>query len=212
MAEFEASNSLPDLGEDIDNETFGQIYDMDEDEDHSFSLQIVEEFFEQAYDTFKEMDELLEKEDLITLSERGHYLKGSSATLGLVKVKDCCEQIQRYGKMEDLDGTPVEDKAECRKRLKQSMGRVKIDCNRAERILKGFYHLPVPDELDEEAEEDEAKEATAEKDKKATETEQENDKKKEEDTPKEDVGKPTAESKTEAKKDERDDKAKKTEV
>lgn len=32
---------------------------MDEDEDHSFSLQIVEEFFEQAEHTFNEMDELL---------------------------------------------------------------------------------------------------------------------------------------------------------
>lgn len=92
------------------------------------------------------------QEDLITLSEKGHYLKGSSATLGLVKVKESCEQIQRYGKMEDLDGTPVEDKEECRKRLKQSLGRVKVECNRAERILKGFYDLPIPDELKDEDE------------------------------------------------------------
>jgi len=41
-----------------------------------------------------------EKKDgdyLKTLSELGHFLKGSSATLGLTKVKDSCEKIQHYG-------------------------------------------------------------------------------------------------------------------
>lgn len=145
--EFETPKTLPDLGEDIDNETFGQIYEMDEDDDHSFSLQIVREFFEQAYDTFQEMDQLLTKEDLGTLSERGHYLKGSSATLGLVKVKDSCEAIQRFGKMENLEGGKVDDEEECRERLKEALALAKVECNRAERILKGFYNLPIPDEL-----------------------------------------------------------------
>lgn len=35
------------------------------------------------------------------LSSLGHFLKGSSATLGVVKVRDSCELIQHYGNLRD---------------------------------------------------------------------------------------------------------------
>jgi len=34
------------------------------------------------------------QQDLQELSSLGHFLKGSSATLGLTKVKDMCEEMQ----------------------------------------------------------------------------------------------------------------------
>lgn len=161
MSEIEEPVSLPDFGDDIDNETFGQVYAMDEDDDHEFSLEIVTEFFEQADDTFTKMDAALDEEDLEELSNLGHYLKGSSATLGLVKVKDSCEKIQRYGKMEELDGSPQPDEQLCLNRIKKAIEQVKVEYKRVERTLKEFYELPIDDDDDDpkegEEEEDEDK-------------------------------------------------------
>ena len=56
----EGSVGLPDLGESIDALTFEQILEMDDDEDdREFSRSIVFGFFEQAEQTFKDMDEAL---------------------------------------------------------------------------------------------------------------------------------------------------------
>jgi HPt (histidine-containing phosphotransfer) domain-containing protein len=41
------------------------------------------------------------KKDCKTLSSLGHFLKGSSATLGVTKVRDACESIQHYGALRD---------------------------------------------------------------------------------------------------------------
>jgi len=76
-------------GGDIDRTTFEQILEMDEDPaEREFSKSIVFDFFQQASETFEKMDKYLEDEDLEQLSALGHFLKGSSATLGLTKVKD----------------------------------------------------------------------------------------------------------------------------
>jgi osomolarity two-component system, phosphorelay intermediate protein YPD1 len=51
--------SHPDLGDAIDGQTFGQILEMDEDDTHEFSISIVEGFYEQAEETFENMDKAL---------------------------------------------------------------------------------------------------------------------------------------------------------
>merc|ERR1712000_228939 len=85
-------------GGDIDRTTFEQILEMDDDPaEREFSKSIVFDFFQQASETFEKMDKYLEDEDLEQLSALGHFLKGSSATLGLTKVKDSCEKIQHFG-------------------------------------------------------------------------------------------------------------------
>jgi hypothetical protein len=40
-------------------ETFRQILDLDEEDDHDFSLSMVEAYFEQAEDTFRKLDKNL---------------------------------------------------------------------------------------------------------------------------------------------------------
>lgn len=44
------------------------------------------------------------EKDLPQLSKLGHFLKGSSAALGLQKVKASCEKIQHYGNLRTADG------------------------------------------------------------------------------------------------------------
>lgn len=78
-------------------------------------------------------------EDLEKLSELGHFLKGSSATLGLVKVRDGCEKIQRYGKQENLDGSPENDVKVCLEQIKKALTAVKSDYEEVETGLRNFY-------------------------------------------------------------------------
>ena len=78
-------------------------------------------------------------EDLPKLSELGHFLKGSSATLGLVKVRDGCEKIQRYGKNENLDGSEEADSKLCLERIKEALQTVKVDYEDVKSILVKYY-------------------------------------------------------------------------
>ena len=78
--------------------------------------------------------------DLEQLASLGHFLKGSSATLGLTKVKDSCEKIQHYGQKKDEDGTTdCLDEEKCLKRIKDTIETVKEDYAEVEKILRRFY-------------------------------------------------------------------------
>merc|ERR1711939_474279 len=75
-----------------------------------------------------------------TLSSLGHFLKGSSATLGLTKVKDSCEKIQHYGQKKDDEGTEDEpDEDKCLERIKDTLVTVKEEYAEVEKVLKKFY-------------------------------------------------------------------------
>lgn len=60
----------------------------------------------------------------------GHFLKGSSATLGFNKVKDECEKIQHYGHRKDETGVIDEPDD------KLSLDRIKVSVDRAKRAYK----------------------------------------------------------------------------
>ncbi|XDG03267.1 hypothetical protein ABKA04_002882 [Annulohypoxylon sp. FPYF3050] len=134
-------SNMPDLGDAIDIVTFSQILEMDDSEDdREFSKSIVYGFFEQAEETFEKMDTALKEENLDELYRLGHFLKGSSATLGLTKVKDSCEKIQRYGKKENVDGTPETDEALCLSRITDTLKTVKAEYADVETTLKKFFN------------------------------------------------------------------------
>ncbi|MCJ1419000.1 hypothetical protein MMC32_005351 [Xylographa parallela] len=135
-------SALPECGDSIDAMTFEQILEMDDDEEErEFSRSIVYGFFEQAEGTFKKMESSLGKRDLTQLSQLGHFLKGSSATLGLTKVKDSCEKIQHYGAGKDESGTNDEhDDDKSLRRIKETLAVLKVDYAEVEKKLKVFYH------------------------------------------------------------------------
>ena len=67
-------------------------------------------------------------------------MKGSSATLGLTKVKDSCEKIQHYGQLKDEAGTTDEpDEDLCLSRIKETLVLVKEEYEEVEKVLKKFY-------------------------------------------------------------------------
>ncbi|OCK88881.1 putative multistep phosphorelay regulator 1 [Cenococcum geophilum 1.58] len=131
---------LPEAGDSIDAATFEQILEMDDDEERDFSKSIVFDFFTQAESTFDKMNSCLVKRDLAQLSALGHFLKGSSATLGLTKVKDSCEKIQHFGAKKDETGTKDElDDDVCLKRLETTIKQAKQEFAEVEEVLKNFY-------------------------------------------------------------------------
>lgn len=79
--------------------------------------------------------------NLSRLSELGHFLKGSSATLGLTKVKDSCEKIQHYGQKKDATGTKeLGSDDECLDKLRTTIEQAKQEFHDVEKVLKRFYH------------------------------------------------------------------------
>lgn len=110
----------------IDRSVFDQILEMDDDEERDFSRTIVFGFMEQAEQSFKDMEDSLKSKDLNKLSSLGHFLKGSSATLGLVKVQDYCEKIQNLGSGLDKTGTTsVDDREESLAGITSVLGEMK---------------------------------------------------------------------------------------
>ncbi|KII90516.1 hypothetical protein PLICRDRAFT_39081 [Plicaturopsis crispa FD-325 SS-3] len=125
--------------ETIDMETFYQILDLDEDDTHDFSRAMAWAYFSQVDTTFVEMDEALAKKDLVKLSSLGHFLKGSSAALGVAKVQASCEKIQHYGQLRDEElGTDLLP-ADALAKIGPLLSRVKSEYHAAESWLKGWY-------------------------------------------------------------------------
>ncbi|QDS73927.1 hypothetical protein FKW77_007738 [Venturia effusa] len=129
---------LAEASDEIDRTTFEQILEMDDDEqEREFSRSIVFDFFDQAESTFVKMDSYLKDKDLDQLSALGHFLKGSSATLGLTKVKDSCEKIQHFGARKDETGQLDEDDDEkSLKRLAETIATAKTEFHSVEEVLK----------------------------------------------------------------------------
>jgi len=76
------------------------------------------------------------EKDLGTPLLLGPFLKGSSATLGLTKVKDSCEKIQHYGQNKDEHGTADElDNDLCLKKIRETLIAVKEEYAEVEKVL-----------------------------------------------------------------------------
>ncbi|KAK0529194.1 Phosphorelay intermediate protein [Tilletia horrida] len=124
----------------IDGDIFAQLLEMDDDEeDHEFSKGIVWNYFDQAEVTFAKMDDALSTSELGELSTLGHFLKGSSAAVGVIKVRDSCECMQHYGKMHDADGISALSESEAVDKLTKTLREVKLQYREAERVLRRFY-------------------------------------------------------------------------
>ena len=137
--------------------------DDDEDDTHDFSFGMTEAYFTQASTTFTDMDKALcapllfllrvpfsrdsivpglatdasESKDLQKLSSLGHFLKGSSATLGVSRVQLSCQKIQHYGEKKN-EGKDLSDD-EALSRIGELLGKVKVDFRTAEEWLQAWY-------------------------------------------------------------------------
>ncbi|KAI0076975.1 histidine phosphotransferase [Panus rudis PR-1116 ss-1] len=123
----------------IDLDTFNQIVELDEDDTHDFSHGMVTAYFSQARATFKEMEQALQERNLEKLSSLGHFLKGSSAALGVTKVQASCERMQHYGKRWDEENNVSLTDENAFKKIEPLLARVKGEYGHAEVWLKNWY-------------------------------------------------------------------------
>lgn len=140
--EDEADETVPPAltGPDIDKMVFDQITEMDdEDPECEFSREIVVDYFKQAATTFEELRQALTKRDLGVLSAKGHFLKGSSAALGIKKVQDSCEHIQHYGAKRDEINNKDLTEAQALRRITLLMPRLEKDFESAKKWLENYY-------------------------------------------------------------------------
>lgn len=80
-----------------------------------------------------------DRKDLPELSRLGHFLKGSSAAIGLKKVKATCEKIQHIGNCKDEVGIRQMQEDEALNKITQILPRVKAENSEAEEYLRNFY-------------------------------------------------------------------------
>ncbi|GAA5958659.1 hypothetical protein JCM3765_006710 [Sporobolomyces pararoseus] len=138
--EVEADVGAPSTEEVVDMEVFGQLLEIDDDETHEFSKTLAFDYISQAETTFHEIEEALVAKDLDALSRKGHFLKGSSAALGLQRVQHSCEAMQHFGKRRDAHGEgPEVSEQEALNRCKGLLKRLRKEQQEAKEWLEAFY-------------------------------------------------------------------------
>lgn len=139
----QVANNHPDGG--INREVFDQILELDEDEDDPsdpfpFSKGMAYDYLSQAEKTFTEMATALKEKDLERLSSLGHFLKGSSAALGVSRVQSSCEQIQNYGQLREDNKVIKEDDAIAK--ISTILARARGEYQIAKDWLEKFFDHP----------------------------------------------------------------------
>ncbi|GAA5892842.1 hypothetical protein JCM6882_000593 [Rhodosporidiobolus microsporus] len=130
----------PSSGSVVDMDVFGQLLEIDDDESHEFSKTLAFDYISQAEGTFVEIEEALASRSLDDLSKRGHFLKGSSAALGLQRVQHSCEAMQHFGKRRDARGEgPEVSEDEALARCRVLLKRLRKEQEEAKEWLEGFY-------------------------------------------------------------------------
>jgi len=125
----------------IDMDIFSQILELDEpdDETYEFSVEMVKAYFAQAQTTLGNMDSALDSKDLSKLSQLGHFLKGSSAALGVHKVVHSCERIQHLGALRDVDNDEDVASDVALDKITDILGTAKVEYGEAQTWLKDWY-------------------------------------------------------------------------
>lgn len=86
-----------------------------------------------------------EKKNLASLSSLGHYLKGSSAALGVTRVQESCEKIQHYGAMRDEDKNVDLSEEQALSLIRSTLARCKKQYAAADKWLRKFYNESAED-------------------------------------------------------------------
>jgi osomolarity two-component system phosphorelay intermediate protein YPD1 len=66
-------------------------------------------------------------------------LKGSSAALGLIKVRESCEKLQHYGNRKDASGISTITNDEAKTLIEELLVTMKVEYKEAKDFLTGFY-------------------------------------------------------------------------
>ncbi|OLY82888.1 Multistep phosphorelay regulator 1 [Smittium mucronatum] len=80
----------------LDQQVFEQILELD-DGDQEFLHRLIENYYTQVNAAFETLYKSIVNKDLGAVAAIGHSLKGSSASLGLIKMKETSERLKKIG-------------------------------------------------------------------------------------------------------------------
>lgn len=134
-------HAAPPIPSEIINwEILNEIVSMDED-DPDFSKNLIIQFLDQAQTTFDQIEqELNTSQDLTQLSSLGHFLKGSSAALGLQRIAWACERIQNYGRKREGSLASQQDNAHYLSLIAETLQLARQEFGLAKQELSKFYN------------------------------------------------------------------------
>jgi len=115
----------------IDPSVMNQLLEFDED--YEFIQGLVQDFFNQFEDQEKKMQQYLAQRQLVHVSESAHYLKGSSAALGMSRVKEVCEAIQKLCKLDPA--STLEDGLSVASKIQQELDALHVEIQVVKRTL-----------------------------------------------------------------------------
>ncbi|OMJ09763.1 Multistep phosphorelay regulator 1 [Smittium culicis] len=91
-----AMDEVPDDTGILDQEVFEQILELDDDS-QDFLKGLIFNYYNQVQSALIQLENSLNSSDLAGISSIGHSLKGSSASLGLIKMREISERLQKIG-------------------------------------------------------------------------------------------------------------------
>ncbi|KAF8987271.1 hypothetical protein CPC16_004179 [Podila verticillata] len=122
----------------VDHSTFDQLLELDDDE-HRFTRGLVWRYFDQAEEIFNDMESAVASKNFPELSRLGHFFKGSSAALGLTKIKESCEKLQRLGNLKDTVELKPITSSEAETSIRELLGQMRKEYDEVESLFKLFY-------------------------------------------------------------------------
>lgn len=126
----------------INWDILNEVVSMDEF-DPGFSQQLIVQYIEQAETTFRQISEKLNLStpDLINISSLGHFLKGSSASLGLQRIAWTCERIQNYGKKAGVQADKSHPDSQITGLISEALDLAQCEFKSARAELSKYYNL-----------------------------------------------------------------------
>ena len=89
----------------LEKEKLQSIKDL-ADGDDEFFVELTDLFFERAPTLLGDMKNALDAGDAHKFERSSHALKGTSGNLGAMRMMKICEELERMGRENDLDGAP----------------------------------------------------------------------------------------------------------
>lgn len=133
-------SKLPELDYAINITVFGDILELDEDEEY-FSRSLVCDYFTLAQRTFAETDACLETQDIERLWSKALFLKGPSATLGIYKVESICARIEQITAVANTFQADADSKTTLCNSARTLLDQAKQDFIEAKSALRKFYGM-----------------------------------------------------------------------
>ena len=78
----------------INWEIFNQLLQLDDNDQHDFSKQLLLDFFSLLDETIDKMNTKIQENEFKQVNEFGHFLKGGAAGIGASGIAKICEKIQ----------------------------------------------------------------------------------------------------------------------